>query len=195
MESIELNGVRLSYRDSGCGERGRPCLLFVHGAGASLEQFSAQYDFFSPRYRVVLVSLRGHGTSSAPAETEREAYALSAMAEDAAVLIESLGLAPVHYVGCSMGGVLGLELASKRPELLASLTIFGSVARIALPDLIRKLIFGFDSYLVRGDAGRKLRSLARYVSAKAEVREAIAAMFLQARDAIQIGRASCRERV
>jgi pimeloyl-ACP methyl ester carboxylesterase len=49
-------------------------------------------------------------------------YTLSDMAEDAARLIEELGIAPAHVVGASMGGMIAQTIAAERPELVRSLT-------------------------------------------------------------------------
>ena len=51
-----------------------------------------------------------------------EQYTLSDMAEDSAVLLEKLDLAPAHVVGASMGGMIAQMLAAERPELVRSLT-------------------------------------------------------------------------
>jgi pimeloyl-ACP methyl ester carboxylesterase len=49
-------------------------------------------------------------------------YSLSDMAEDAAVLLRELGIAPAHVVGASMGGMIGQLLAAEHPEVVRSLT-------------------------------------------------------------------------
>src|SRR3954466_10488848 len=49
-------------------------------------------------------------------------YTLSDMAEDAAVLLRELGIAPAHVVGASMGGMIGQMLAAEHPEVVRSLT-------------------------------------------------------------------------
>ena len=49
-------------------------------------------------------------------------YTLSDMAEDTAVLIRELELAPAHVVGASMGGMIGQTLSAEHPELVRSLT-------------------------------------------------------------------------
>jgi pimeloyl-ACP methyl ester carboxylesterase len=51
-----------------------------------------------------------------------EQYTLSDMAEDAAVLLRELGIAPAHVVGASMGGMIGQMLAAEHPEVVRSLT-------------------------------------------------------------------------
>jgi pimeloyl-ACP methyl ester carboxylesterase len=49
-------------------------------------------------------------------------YDLGDMAEDAAVLLEELGLAPAHVIGASMGGMIAQTLAARRPDTVRSLT-------------------------------------------------------------------------
>jgi pimeloyl-ACP methyl ester carboxylesterase len=51
-----------------------------------------------------------------------EQYSLSDMAEDAAVLLRELDLAPAHVVGASMGGMIAQVLAAEHPETVRSLT-------------------------------------------------------------------------
>ena len=187
MDTICINDITLEYRDSRKESDGKSpagenlgVLLFVHGAGGALEQFSGQHECFSSRYRVVSVSLRGHGGSGEPAEPGKEAYSLPEMAGELEAFIEALGLGPVHYVGNSAGGVLGFDLASRRPDLMASLTTFGTVARMAFPEFLRRFTFWYDTKTASGNAEKKLRTAARYISRKPPVRSAAAAMFLKA---------------
>ncbi|HEX5821884.1 MAG TPA: alpha/beta hydrolase [Solirubrobacterales bacterium] len=49
-------------------------------------------------------------------------YTLSDMAEDTAVLMRELEIAPAHVVGASMGGMIGQMLAAEHPEVVRSLT-------------------------------------------------------------------------
>jgi 3-oxoadipate enol-lactonase len=44
---------------------------------------------------------------------------MDTLTEDAVALIGLLDVAPVHYVGLSMGGFVGLRIAARRGELLA----------------------------------------------------------------------------
>jgi pimeloyl-ACP methyl ester carboxylesterase len=48
---------------------------------------------------------------------------MDALSQDAAALIEALGIAPCHFAGLSMGGFVGMRLAARRPELLRSLIL------------------------------------------------------------------------
>ena len=72
---------------------------------------STHFDFRPPSVKQMI-------TRRLPAEQ----YSLSDMAEDAAVLLEKLDLAPAHVVGASMGGMIGQMLAADHPEVVRSLT-------------------------------------------------------------------------
>ena len=72
---------------------------------------STHFDFSPPSVKQML-------TRRLPAEQ----YTLSDMAEDSAVLLEKLDLAPAHVVGASMGGMIGQVLAAEHPEVVRSLT-------------------------------------------------------------------------
>jgi proline iminopeptidase len=52
----------------------------------------------------------------------RAPYTLDDMADDAAALINGMGLRRVHVVGASMGGMIGQNLAARHPQTVASLT-------------------------------------------------------------------------
>jgi pimeloyl-ACP methyl ester carboxylesterase len=72
---------------------------------------STHFDFRPPSVKQML-------TRRLPPEQ----YSLSDMAEDSAVLLRELEIAPAHVVGASMGGMIGQMLAAEHPELVRSLT-------------------------------------------------------------------------
>ena len=53
---------------------------------------------------------------------------MDTLTDDAVALIESLGVAPVHYVGLSMGGFVGQRIAARRPELIRTLSLLDTSA-------------------------------------------------------------------
>ncbi|WP_165667093.1 alpha/beta fold hydrolase [Metapseudomonas otitidis] len=122
MPWFDHHGCRLHYEIHG---QGTPVLL-VHGLGSSILDWEYQLPALSARHQVVLMDVRGHGLSDKP----RERYSIAGFAADAAALIEHLGLAAVHLVGISMGGMIGFQLGVDRPELLRSLTIVNSAPEV-----------------------------------------------------------------
>jgi 3-oxoadipate enol-lactonase len=78
------------------------------------------------RYRVLRYDTRGHGGTDAPAG----AYTLEQLAADARGLLKALGIARTHWVGLSMGGMIGQMLGVTTPELLQSLTLCDTTSRV-----------------------------------------------------------------
>ena len=118
---ILCNGVQLMVEDSGGGG---PTVLFSHGLLYSLRMWDAQIASLRARFRCVAYDHRGQGQSEAPPT----GLDMDTVTEDAAALIASLRLGPVHFVGLSMGGFVGMRLAARRPELVRSLALLDTAA-------------------------------------------------------------------
>ena len=121
-------GITLEYVFDGPPDA--PVLAFVHGLGSNLHQFAAQAEAFGDRYRVLLISLRGHGGTGNPATPTAAAYTPAALASDVAALLDHLHVDVLHYVGNSLGGLVGYELLRANPSRLRSLTTFGTTAEL-----------------------------------------------------------------
>lgn len=134
------NGLRLQYQVT--PEVGQPALLFVHGLGANLEQFREQAAYFSDRYRVLRLSLRGHGESDPAQRADTAAYAMSTLMVDVIGLLDALEIDRVHWVGNSMGGLVGYECLRHHPERLHTLTTFGTTAELHRGGLTSNFITG-----------------------------------------------------
>jgi pimeloyl-ACP methyl ester carboxylesterase len=124
MAWFEHDGCALHYEEYGSGEP----LLLVHGLGSSSQDWEYQVPALASRYRVIVPDMRGHGRSDKP----RERYSIPGFAADVQALIEHLGLGPVHYVGLSMGGMIGFQLAVDQPALFKSLCIVNSAPQVKL---------------------------------------------------------------
>ena len=92
--------------------------------------FDYQVEALADRYRCVRIDFRGQGRSAVP----RSGYDMDSLLGDVLAVIEKLQLGPVHLVGLSMGGFVGMRLASRRPDLTRSLTLIGSAAGPESPD-------------------------------------------------------------
>lgn len=177
-----MNTINLEYTIAGA-DHGET-ILFVHGAGASILQFQQQQAFFSNRYRVVLLSLRGHGDSPKPSPNTTEQYALTLLAADIIHLIEDLNLERIHYVGNSAGGVLGYLVVSKVPEKFLSLTTFGTTGQMKFPKFLAPAFRGIDAFMLRFFKNWYLRLMVSHTANNEASKDVFFQMFEKAVPAI-----------
>jgi pimeloyl-ACP methyl ester carboxylesterase len=113
----ERRGARIRWFDGGEG----PPLLLVHGYGGAAWNFSELAPLL-PGRRLLIPDLPGHGGSTPlPA-----APTLAGFADMLGGLCDAEGLSEVDVVGHSMGGVVALRLAERRPQLVRSLVLAAS---------------------------------------------------------------------
>jgi 3-oxoadipate enol-lactonase len=111
MPTLKINGTTLYYEEVGNG----PVMLFIHGMAGFAGVWADQMERFSTTFRCIAYDRRGH-TRSQKGNTTQESVELHA--DDAAALIQALGLAPVVLVGSSGGARICLDLLRRYPELL-----------------------------------------------------------------------------
>lgn len=174
--------MQLEYKIS--GESNKETILFVHGAGSNASQFNKQHEFFSDKYKVVSLSLRGHGLSPQPSPNHTEHYSLDHHVNDIIELINNLSLCSIHYVGNSAGGVLGYIVTSRLHHLFLSITTFGTTGQMNFPKLSAPLVKAFDSLMIRLFKEKYLKFAAMHTGLNSESRDAIYKMFLMASDAV-----------
>ena len=121
---INANGLNTNYLLE--GPANAPVVTLSHSLATDSSMWEPQLGALRERYRVLRYDTRGHGGTDAPAG----AYSLDLLAEDAARLLATLGIWKTHWVGLSMGGMVGQALALKNPELFASLALCDTSSRV-----------------------------------------------------------------
>jgi pimeloyl-ACP methyl ester carboxylesterase len=121
---IDVNGTSLYVEDTGPGSTGET-IAFSHGLLWSAEMFAPQIAALRDRYRCIAWDHRGQGRSAAD---RRHCIGIELVWADAVALLEKLGAGPVHFVGLSMGGFVGIRMAARRPDLVRSLIVIESSA-------------------------------------------------------------------
>jgi pimeloyl-ACP methyl ester carboxylesterase len=127
------DGVSLFYRDYG-HHAGLPVVI-CHGIAVSSIQFIDDAKYLAGLgYRVLTPDLRGHGKSGA-GKKRPECYSLERLARDQSEMLDHAGIVRVHYVGNSLGGMVGLAMLTRHADRLDSLSTFGTPYRlnIAMP--------------------------------------------------------------
>jgi len=172
------------------GNDNEETIMFVHGAGANLRQFLYQHECLSENYKVLSVSLRGHGKSSLPRNNTAENYTLQKQRDDLIELILFLKLQNINYIGNSAGGVIGYLLIEEKTELFKSLITFGTTAEMKFPSVITKIVSGIDKLMIKFNSTKYLKFSAKHTSKNPEAQKFIFELFTQAKEAIPYFRAN-----
>ncbi len=106
---IDLPAGRFRYLSWGAEHTELPSALLLHGITSSALSWVRVGPALADRYRVYALDMRGHGESIKPPPG---AYSLRHTADDAAALIEALGLERPVVIGHSWGGATAIVLAS-----------------------------------------------------------------------------------
>ena len=132
MPYIDLNNVNYYYEDSGQGEE---VIIFSHGFLWSGKMFEDQVTYFTKKgFRVITYDHRGQGKT----EIAKDGYDFDTLTLDAVDLIKKLNLGKVHFAGLSMGGMIGMRLALRYPDLLKSLILLETTAEAEPKKNIKK---------------------------------------------------------
>ncbi len=121
----ERGDVFVRYRP---GPAGAPTVLLLHGWMASADlNWIGTFGALADRYHVVAMDHRGHGRGIRT--TER--FTLEDCADDAAGLLDALGVRSAIVAGYSMGGPISLLLARRHPHQVRGLVLVASAAELA----------------------------------------------------------------
>ena len=152
MPFLQLDDLRLHYREHGCGE---PVLL-LHGLGSSSADWAFQVASLADHFRIIAPDLRGSGQSDAP----RGPYSIAQFAEDVWALLDRLQIARTHVMGFSMGGAVALEMALQRPHAVARVMTINTLPSYRLDSWRKRMELVSQLALVRGLGMRRAAALA-----------------------------------
>lgn len=116
-----INKIDLYYESHGFGDP----ILLIPGLGSDANTWAQFVPQFADRYRIVILENRGSLRSSAPPG----AYSTMQMAEDAAALLDLLGIQRAHVMGKSMGGMIAQILAAKFPDKVRSVVLASTLMK------------------------------------------------------------------
>ncbi|MEP6467821.1 MAG: alpha/beta hydrolase [Parafilimonas sp.] len=100
---------------------GRP-LLMIHGNGGSINNFENNIPYFSEKYKVIAVDSRSQGRSI----DTKDSLSFEMMADDFAVLLDTLHIKSAYVLGWSDGGINALLLAIRHPDKVIKLAATGA---------------------------------------------------------------------
>jgi len=108
------------------GAERAPVVMLSHSLATHMRVWQPQLEALAAEYRVLRYDIRGHGRSEVPLPP----YALAELTEDAVALLDALGIDRVHWVGLSLGGMIGQQLALSHPDRLLSLTLADTTSQV-----------------------------------------------------------------
>ncbi len=118
---IKTNGIEINCEIEGSG----PWITLSHSLACNLHMWDAQMDVLKHTFKVLRFDTRGHGQSSAPPGD----YTLEQMADDVKGLFDALDIEQTHWVGLSMGGMIGQTFALKYRGIFQSLVLADTTSR------------------------------------------------------------------
>ncbi len=121
MPKVRVGDIEIFYEEAGRG----PALLLIMGFGGDHLAWGYQFRVFAEHRRVIAFDNRGVGQTDAPDIP----YTTAMMADDAAGLLDALGVDTADVIGVSMGGMIAQELALRHPGRVRSLHLGCTLAR------------------------------------------------------------------
>lgn len=115
--TVTVRGAQTAYRFDG-PENGR-VVLMSNSLMSNYDMWDWTVPSLADRYRVLRYDTRGHGRSA----TTPGPYSIESLADDAAALLDALGIASAHVVGLSMGGMIAQQLGARFPGRVLSLSL------------------------------------------------------------------------
>ncbi len=119
---VEANGIDIHYEISGSG----PWVTLAHSLATNLTLWDELAAVLAKRFSVLRYDARGHGKSGAP----NGPYSFPQLVGDLVGLLDALKIGRTHFVGLSMGGMLGQHFALAHPERLDRLALVSTTSRI-----------------------------------------------------------------
>ncbi|OWU81951.1 3-oxoadipate enol-lactonase [Phaeobacter sp. 22II1-1F12B] len=129
MQFADLGEIRLHYRVDGDPD-GAP-VVFSNSLGTDLRLWDKVLPLLPAGLKFIRYDKRGHGLSSMP----KPPYSMGSLVRDAELLLDHLGVKECAFVGLSIGGMIAQGLAVKRLDLVRSLVLSNTAAKIGTAEM------------------------------------------------------------
>ncbi|MDP2808707.1 MAG: 3-oxoadipate enol-lactonase [Rhodocyclaceae bacterium] len=126
MKTIDVNGIRVRYQVEGTG----PWVTLSHSLTCDLSMWDELAVSLAPAFTVLRYDTRGHGGTGLADSAPDGAYSFEQLTADLTGLLDTLKIERTHFLGLSMGGMIGQHFALAAPQRLSKLVIANSTSRI-----------------------------------------------------------------
>ncbi len=153
MPTVKANNYEMYYEINDFTDPWKSAepLWIQHGFGRSLQFWYHWVPPLAGKYRVLRRDMRGHGQSADPGVNY--VWSVDDLLNDMKGFLDALGIDKIHYVGESVGGILGIAFAVRWPERLKSLTLCATPTAIH-PHIQERFAVGHkDWYTALGTLG------------------------------------------
>ena len=121
MATVTVGDIAMHYETEGSGDP----LILIPYLSADHACYAFQTPDYAQHFTCVAVDLRGSGLTDKPAGP----YSTEQLADDVAGLMAAAGIGRAHVAGVSLGAAVGMWLAAKHPERVASLSLHSALGR------------------------------------------------------------------
>ncbi|ATB64486.1 3-oxoadipate enol-lactonase [Pseudomonas mosselii] len=125
MAHLQLADGEMHYQLDGPADA--PVLVLSNSLGTDLHMWDAQIPAWAEHFRVLRYDTRGHGGSL----VSEGPYSIEQLGGDVLTLLDALDIEKAHFIGLSMGGLIGQWLGIHAGSRLLSLTLCNTAAKIA----------------------------------------------------------------
>lgn len=133
---IKRGDVTLYAREDGNLDASAPTIVFANSLGTDMRLWDAVLPLLPEGLRIVRMDKRGHGKSDCPPAP----YTMGMLVSDAEAICDALNVRDALFVGLSIGGMIAQGLAVKRLDIIRSLVISNTAAKIGSPKLWQERI-------------------------------------------------------
>jgi 3-oxoadipate enol-lactonase len=119
-----INGIRMNYEVS--GKDGAAPIVLHHPLATNLNIWDELTAALGSRYRVVRFDARGHGKT----EATKAPYNFETLTADTIGLMDHLEIERAHYLGLSMGGMVGQYVGLMHPKRVHDLILVSTSSRV-----------------------------------------------------------------
>jgi len=134
MPKVKANNINLNYEQQGSGDP----LILIPYLTADHACYAFQVAEYAKHFTCISLDLRGTGESDTP----EGVYSTEDLADDVAAFMQAVGIRQAHISGLSLGAAIGMWLAAKYPDRVASLSLHSGWSKTDA--FLRTIIAGFQ---------------------------------------------------